>query len=211
MKVPWLFFPGAVAQVVPLVAAAVARRRVRGARAWVLAWCALLALVDGAALWLGREGTANILLFNLVTPAGAALVLWALSYWQAGDLSRLTFRLAIVPFLLVWGVLTVAFESTSSFSSVADPLAKLVGLGAAAFTLLAGSRRVEGLLHCRDWFWISGGMALYFGTATALSPLSALLVQEAPQLVIRAYEVKSVLDVLAFLAIARGVTCPVET
>ena len=202
---------GAIAQVVPLVAAAAARRRVRGARAWVLAWCGLLVVVDGAALWLGYHGTSNIVLFNLATPAGPALVLWALAYWQAGDLSKLTFRLAIVPFLLVWGVLTFAFESTSSFSSVAGPLTKLVGLGAATFTLLAGSRRVEGMLHCRDWFWISGGMALYFGAAAALSPLSALLVGETPQLVVRAYEVKSVLDVFAFLAIARGVTCPVET
>jgi len=139
------------------------------------------------------------------------MVLWLLSLWQSSEVARLTFRLAIVPFLLVWCVLTIAFERTSYFSSVASPMANLVGLGAAAFTLLAGSRRVEGLLHCRDWFWISGGMALYFGTSAALSPLSALLVEEAPQLVIRAYEVKSVLDVLAFLAIARGVTCPVET
>jgi len=211
MRVPWLFFPGAVAQAIPLAAAIVARRPMRGARPWVLAWCVLLVLVDATALWVGREGRSNIILFDLVTPIGGALVLWALSFWQSGELARLTFRLAIIPFVAVWGALTIAFDEASSFSRVADPMASLVGLGAAAFTLVARSRASEGPLHHSDWFWVSGGMALYFGTAAALSPLSALLVRQAPDLVIRAYEVKSVLDVLAFLAIARGVTCPAAT
>ena len=211
MKVPWLFFPGAAAQAAPLVAAAVARRPVGTARAWILVWCALLVLVDGASLWLGREGASNLVLFTLVTPLSGAIVLWVLSCWQTGDLPRLTLRVAIIPLLLAWTALTYGLEDSSSFSRVAQPMAYLICLGAAAFTLVARSRRAEGPLHRRDWFWVSGGLALYFGAASALSPLSSLLVKEAPDLVIRAYEVKSALDVLAFLAIARGVTCPAET
>lgn len=211
MRVPLLFHLGAAAQVAPLVAAVLARRRLQGARAWTVAWCATLVVVDAAALWMGRRGEHNLLLFNLQTPVSTALVLWALSDWQHTELPPLTLRLAIIPFLAAWGVLTFALEDTSSFSRVADPLASLVGLGAAAFTLVARSHSASGPLLRQDWFWVSGGMVLYFGTATMLQPLSALLVGDAPQIVIRAYEVKSVLDFVAFLAIARGVTCPAAT
>jgi hypothetical protein len=162
-------------------------------------------------LWLGRAGSSNVIVLNFVLPLSGALVLLALSYWQVTELSRLTFRMAIMPFLLVWTVLTVAFNETSRFSGVAGPMANLVGLGAAAFTLLAKSRRASSpLQHC-DWFWVSGGMALFFGAASALGPLSALLATEAPEMLVRAYELKSILDAFAFLAVARGVTCPLET
>jgi hypothetical protein len=194
-----------------LVAAVVARRPLRGARVWILAWCAILVTADATSLWLGRHNVSNLVVFNLLSPACLAIVLWALSDWQHAELPRLTLRLAIIPFLAAWGVLTFALEDTSSFSRVADPLTSLVGLGAAAFTLVAKSHRAGGSLLRQDWFWVSGGMVLYFGTAAMLQPLSALLVGNAPQLVIRAYEIKSVLDVFAFLLIARGVVCPTET
>jgi hypothetical protein len=211
VKVPLLEYLGAASQLVPLAVAALARRAVRGPRAWVLAWCGILACADGLSLALGVRHQTNLLVINLVTPVGGAIVLWALSSWQLGGVPRLTLRLAIVPFVLAWLVLTMAFDESETFSRVADPMASLVGLGAAAFTLLARSRSAVGLLHRRDWFWISAGMALYFGTASALAPLSALLVGDAPALMDRAYQVKSLLDVFAFLAIARGVTCPAGT
>lgn len=211
MNVPWVSYLGAISQVAPLVAAILARGRLPRARAWTVAWCTVLVVVDAAAFWMGQKGQHNLLLANLQTPLSTALVLWALSFWQPAELLRLTLRLAIVPFLIVWGLLTFVLESTSSFSSVANPVASLVGLGAAAFTLVARSHSASGSLLRQDWFWISGGMVLYFGTATMLQPLSALLIGDAPQLVARAYEVKSVLDVFAFLAIARGVTCPTAT
>ena len=201
---------GAVSQAAPLVAAALARRPVWGARAWVLAWCGLLVGGDGVYLWLAWRDAHNLWLAYFLTPIGVALVLWTLSLWQTGDLSRLTMRLAIVPFLIVWSVLTLVVDDTSTFSRAASPMASLVGLAAAAFTLLARSRSASGSLLRQDWFWVSAGIALYFGTSSALGPLGALLVGEAPQLVIRAYEVKALLDVLAFLLIARGVTCPTE-
>jgi hypothetical protein len=166
---------------------------------------------DATSLWLGQHNVSNLVVFNLLSPACLAIVLWALSDWQHAELPRLTLRLAIIPFLAVWGVLTFALEGTSSFSRVADPLASLVGLGAAAFTLVARSHSAGVSLARQDWFWVSAGLALYFGTASMLQPMSALLIADAPELLNRANEVKSVLDVVAFLAIARGVTCPAAT
>lgn len=211
MDVPVLLHFGAASQAIPLVAAAFTRRALRGVRGWVLVWCAVLASVDALGLALGERHQSNLLLFNLVTPLGVAIVLWALSLWQRGDVARLALRLAIVPYLITWIVLTVAFREMETFSRVADPMSNLIALGAAAFTLVTQAHRAVGPLHRQDWFWITGGMALYFGTASAQAPLSALLVGDSPALMIRAYEFKSVLDIFAFLAIARGVTCPAAT
>ena len=204
-------YVGAASQAVPLVAAVLARRPVWGARAWVLAWCAVLVAADAASLWLASHNVRNLWLWYWLTPASGALVLWTCSFWQRGEVARLTFRLAIVPFLIVWSVLTLLVEDTSNFSRAAEPMNMLVGLGAAAFTLLARSRSASASLLRHDWFWVSAGMALYFGTSSAQGPLSALLVAGAPQLLDRAYELKAGLDIVAFLLITRGVTCPTES
>ena len=204
-------YVGAASQAAPLVAAVVAWRPVRGARAWVLAWCAVLVAVDAASLWFASRDVHNLWLWYWLTPAGGAMVLWALSLWQRGEVARLAFRLAIVPFLVAWSVLTLAVEDTSAFSRAAGPMAKLVGLGAAAFTLLTRSHSASGSLLRHDWFWVSAGMALYFGVSSTLGPLSALLIGSSPRLLDQAYQLKSLLDVLAFLFIARGVTCKVAT
>jgi hypothetical protein len=211
VRAPLLAYVAVASQAAPLFAAAAWRRHGSGARRWVLAWCALLLVVDCVSGWLGSRGVHNIFLFNLVAPASVAVVLWALSRWQTGDLSRLTMRLAIVPFLLLWTVLTLAVDDSSTFSRAANPMANIVGLGAAAFTLLARSFALQGDLPRRDWFWVTGGMALYFGASSALGPLSALLIATAPQLLGPAYELKAGLDIVAFLLIARGVVCPTET
>lgn len=211
MRAPLLAYVAVASQAAPLFAAAAWRQRGSGTRRWVLGWCALLLVVDCVNGWLGSRGVHNMFLSNLVAPASVTVVLWALSRWQTGDLSRLTMRLAIVPFLLLWTVLTLAVEDSSTFSRAADPMASIVGLGAAAFTLLARSLASQGDLPRRDWFWVTGGMALYFGASSALGPLSALLIASAPQLLVRAYELKAGLDIVAFLLIARGVVCPTET
>jgi hypothetical protein len=171
----------------------------------------VLVAVDAASLWLASHDVRNLWLWYWLTPASGALVLWTCSFWQRGEVARLTFRLAIVPFLIVWSVLTLLVEDTSNFSRAAEPMNMLVGLGAAAFTLLARSRSASGSLLRHDWFWVSAGMALYFAASAALEPLGALLLSDRPDLVKNAYEVRAGLDVAAFLLIARGVICPTET
>ena len=211
MRVPLVVQLAVASQGMPLVAAAVAQRSVRGARTWALGWCLFLLAGDLVGRLPAQHGAPNLWLDYWLVPAGCVLALWTLSFWQQGDVARLTFRIATVPLVLVWVVLTVALEDTSNFSRAAEPTAKLITHGAAAFTLVAGSVRAHGDLLRADWFWVSAGMALYFGASSALGPLSALLVGSDVPLLVRAYEVKAILDILAFVLIARGVTCPTAT
>lgn len=208
MRVPLVVLAAMVAEASPLLAQVGLRRRPRGARAWVLLWCGFLLAMDCWSGWLAARGEHNLWLFYVVTPVSLALALWPLSGWQRSDLWRLTYRVGIVPFVAVWGVLTWLVEDTSAFSQAAEPMAKLVGLAAAAFVLFIRSHHARGDLRRQEWFWISGGMTLYFGASASITPLGALLVGTRPDLVLAAFELKAVLDIGAFLLITRGILCP---
>lgn len=211
MRIPFLIYLAAASDGIPLVAAAAVRRPVRGPRGWLLVWCALLAGLDYTSLYLAMHGVHNLWTQYVFTPVSTALVLWALSGWQVGEVARMTMRYAIVPVLVLWAVLAAAFENASTFSRAAEPMAYLVCLVVAAYTLLVRSLHCKGDLLRQDWLWITAGLALYFGTWGAIAPLSALLAGSAPALLARVYQVQAVLGIGAMLAIARGVTCPAAT
>ncbi len=205
-RVPLLLYLGAASIAVPPLAVLLLRRRPSGAAAWILAWSALLTAEEAAAAWLASRGINNHWLDYTAMPADGALMLWALSLWQTKRAPRRAMRIAIPIYLVAWALFVAAFENTRTFSTAAEPLASVLGLAAAAYTLVARSlEEAEGLTR-QDWFWTCGGLALYYGSASMLGPLATLLGGNLSMLG-RAYELKSVVDVVAFLAIARGITC----
>lgn len=198
---------GTVAEAVPLVVLVAQRRRPRGARAWVAVWVGFLLLVDLVAIALTATRQPNLWLTTFLMPVSVGLALWTLSWWQVSDVWRLTFRIAIVPLLLVWALLIIVVEDSSSFSSAAEPMVKLVTLAAAVFTLVSGSLARRGDLLRQDWFWISAGMVLYFGVGATLGPVSQLLAQRASQFLQFVVGVWALAASAAFLLIAKGLTC----
>ena len=211
MNAPLILYAGTLAQGAPLVAAAVAHRPVRGARAWILIWCAFLLVESGIQYWFAAHSIRNLWLYYWLAPIDGTILLWALSGWQRSDLARLTMRIAILPFVGTLVLLSILVEDTSFFSRVAEPLAGLVGLFAATFTLVACARRASGDLLRQDWFWVCAGVALYQATLSMIGPFSALLVGTDPAKVKLALQFDQALSILCFLAIARGMTCPTTT
>lgn len=175
------------------------------------AWCLLLLGLDLLAWDLGAHGTRNLWIAYVLTPVSGALALWALSTWQTAELTRITMRLAIPLLLAASLALQLAVEHPTDFSRATQPMASLLCLIAAAYTLLALSLRANRGLTNQDWFWVSAGMALYFGVTGMIGPLSALLVAESPRLLLAAFEARAGLEVVAFLLISVGMTCPSET
>jgi hypothetical protein len=209
-SVPWLLYVGAGSAAIPPLAVLALRRRPRGAAAWILAWCLLLVGQEVAGFAAAVVYRNNLWVGYAVQPAGTALVVWALSAWQARDVARSTLRIALPLALGVWAVLVVAVENTSTFSTAAEPLLSVLTLAAAAWTLVTRSldEAADGLAR-QDWFWTCVGLCLYFASLSTLGPLAALLSGDIP-LLARAYELKSVVDVVAFILIARGITCQVQ-
>jgi hypothetical protein len=210
VRIPLLIYLGAAAEAAPLIAAAAVRRPQPGARAWVLGWTGALVFADVLQLLLALRGERNFWVGYVATVAGA-LVLWALSYWQVSETERLTLRVATALFLAAWIVLTLAFDDMSSLSRAGSPMANTVCLLASVWTLLARSLRHRGELLAQDWFWVSAGVAFYFALWSAIDLMRVLLFGRDMLLMAQLLQVGFALNIVAFLAIARGVTCRVGT
>jgi len=175
---------------------------------WMLAWVVVQCVEEAAEVTFGLLGRHNLWLGYVFEPAAAAVLLWTLSLWQAGALARLTFRAAIPATLLVYAVLTLALDNTSTFSRVAQPMLYIVGLGASAWTLVARSHATAGDLLRQDWFWVCGGLVLFFGTFSSLGPVSRLLIANNVAMLNDLYLFSLGLMAVGFVAIAFGLTRP---
>ncbi len=211
VKIPFLAYVMGASPAFPLVAAAGARRPVHGARAWIVAWCVALMAIQNLALYFALNHQNNLWVSPVTTPVTTVLILWALSCMQVSDTGRLAVRLALAGALVLYAVLMLLFESTSTFSRAAEPTIYLLCLVVAAATLVLRSHGTRESLLGQGWFWLCAGIALYFASWSALGPLSALLVDRSPELLSLAYQVHSVIEVCAMAAIAWGMTCPAET
>jgi hypothetical protein len=206
VKIPWLVYAGAGSHAFPLIVAAIRRPSLGPARKWVLWWCAFLVAASAITLVLALQDRNNHWLRYLGTPAATALALWALAWWQLTPLATLAVRLLIPLVLVVWVPIVLIIEDTQTFSLLAEPFAALVILAAAIYTLAARALRETGSMTSQDWLWVTLGMAVYYGAVVALPPTSYWLLERHPQLVVRAYQVNAVVEMLAFLAIGWGMT-----
>lgn len=205
MKIPWTVYAGGVAQALPLIAGAMRRGRLTRPQRWTVGWAGLLLAFDAITLWMALSNRNNHPINYALTPLAIGFALWILSLWQLSARSTGVIRSLIPLLVIVWVAMVATIESTGTFSLLAEPFAGLLLLGAAIWTILTRVVREEGRLGLQEWSWIAGGMALYAATSVALPPVSYLLVDLNPGLVIRAYEGKSLIDVVAFALIARGV------
>jgi hypothetical protein len=209
VEIPWIFYADAVATALPLGGGWLGPHPTSSARRWILSWTGLLLATNLVAMVLALQGRNNHWLNYLVTPIAGALVLWGLSHWQKTSLAMLAMRLAVPLLGITWIGIVIRFENTKTFSLLAEPFAGLLILAASIYTLTSRAFAETGNLFKRDWFWIAIGMALYSGVAVALPPASHWLLERHPELVIKAYEVKAAIEILALLLISRGMLCPI--
>jgi hypothetical protein len=208
VKIPWIVYAGAGSHALPLLVAAARRAALGPARTWVLVWCGFLVAMSGLSLFLALKGLNNHWLHYVVTPIAAGLVLWALAWWQPAPWPRLAIRLLIPLICLAWLPIVLLIEDTQTFSQLGEPFVGLVIMSAAIYTLVARALRETQSVSSQDWFWIAVGIAIYHGVVVALQPASLKLLGRHPHLVVRALQVKALVEILAFLAISWGIVRP---
>jgi len=208
VDVPWILYVTAASTGFPVVTGVFARQRLSGARRWVLAWAAMATAATIAQRVIAYAGHSNLWLSYITLPGSCVLALAAFSLWQTRELLRQVIRAAIPVSLLAGIALVLLVEDTGSFSAIAAPMFALVGLGASLLTLVTrASDEPESLLR-QDWFWITTGMALYFGALAALMPMARLLIGAHAELVNRAWQLWGASAIVANGAIAVGMLCP---
>lgn len=209
MAIPPVFYASWASQALPAIAALRHRRSLPLARRWIVAWSLAGLAFDAVGLYFALRRQNNHWLSYISAPTMAVTVLMALSCLQPGLLGRRLLRLIAVSFVGAVIVLVLFVESVSTFSLLRGPIESLLIVAASLGTLLVLIRQEQGSLLQRDWFWICTGLALRYGGAVALDPLARLLIGDSQQVVLSALKVKAVVDMAAYLLIARGVWCPV--
>lgn len=207
MKYPLVMLLAVYVSALPVLVALPRARRITGARLMILAWALLIFMMDMTALYFRSRHLYNHFLTYIFTPIQAVAVLWALSMWQVRPVARMTIRLAIPPFLVAWIVLTLLVEDVNNFSRAVEPVYSILALGAAIFTILSRAGDETAPLLRQDWFWICGGLILYFGALAVLTPLGAAYIHDLAMM-LRAYTLRAWITVIAFILISIGILCP---
>lgn len=210
MQIPTILFVAAISEALPPLAAVRHGLRLDPARRWIVLWGLILLIGQAIALRLALSGQNNMWTGYVFTPLEVTAVLIGLSMWHANTILRTAIRLAVPMFIAVSLYLMLFVEDTQNFSQITGPLKALLILSASVLTILLRIRSEEGSLLRSDWLWICLGFSLRYGAAVALDPLSSLLVQTFPDLVISAWKIRSLVVVVASLVIAWGILCPIR-
>lgn len=154
------------------------------------------------------RGTGSNLVVGYVTiPFTAGAYILSLAEYQLTLLERLTFRISLGLFIVIYLLLVAYFEDITHFGQYSQTLYSLFLLVAALWTLGRRSLMQEGGLAIdTDWFWIALGLAIY-GAATAATGAigNILLARDRVDLFVQAWNVRAALVILAFISISWGV------
>jgi len=203
----WILFGDAFSQALPLLAALRARHGLGRARLGILVWSVLLLGSNVLSYVLSSQRRNNHWLGYLFDPVMASVLLWTFSLWQTQSVPRIALRLLIPIFLVATVTLTLTIEDLGSFSRITETFTDLLLLGVSLYTLLIRSLAEQNQLTRADWFWVSGAVALFYGSDTALEPLARVLLNGRQELILVAFEVKAAIGIVVSLAIARGLLC----
>jgi hypothetical protein len=192
-------------QAVPVLTAVLSRHGFAGPRRWIAAWC-LLGLAGDATLEMFNHIN-NLWVIYLVVPLMGAVALYAMAAWQNAELSRIAIWLMIPLSVAAWFLVLLSFEDWTSFSLVVEPMYDILCLGAALFTMGARGLREDTPLVRQDWFWLCGGLAVYYGAAAGSSPLLAAVVRSREDLAFRALTLVALLNIVAYVLLTIGFAC----
>jgi len=209
MKPTLLMYAAILAQLLPVLAALVARDRLTRPRRWLVVWCLLYVVQDVLSTALALRGTHNLWTAYVGAPLTGSVALWMLSLWQDTRTSRLALQIAIPIFVVVSVVLSVTVDDPTTFSKVAAPFHHLVLLFAGLWTFVRRSLGQRDGLLTAGWFWILLGFMVYSGMMIAIQGVVWYLYEAGRQDVLRAvFDFQSTIQIITFLIMAGGMLCP---
>jgi hypothetical protein len=210
MKPTVLMHASVVSELLPVAGALLARDRLTPARRWVIAWCLLLVVEDGVNFVMASKGINNLWVGHIAAPLTGAVALWMLSLWQETRTSRLALRIAIPIFVAVSAALSLTVDDPTTFSMVAAPFHYLVLLFAALWTFVRRSLNQREKLATSGWFWILAGFMVYNGSSIAIQAVVWYLYDAGQaHLLQHVFDVRSLVQIAAFIVMAGGMLCPV--
>lgn len=205
MAIPLLIRTAAWAQAMPPLALLLGRNRSRP-----VLWVAAGALVSSLGNLFGRVAAARLAnnhwLAYLDAPLMYSLYLIALSEWQVTPRAERALRMLAFGVLVLYVVIVTLAEDVTTFPRFSAPLYSVALLAAALWTLLHRAFTGESRpLTNTDWFWVTGGLAIYGATTALAEPIGKLLLDASRfDHFILVYSLRAVCIDVAFVAITIG-------
>ncbi len=179
------------------------RRLDQGGR-WLVAAVAVSAAFVPFSLWLVFAGRSNRLLNEGSMFFETVLLIVALASWQPSPSRRRVVWWIAAVFAGAWVAAQWIQGWGAEFSYLSFPVAGLVKVGAAGYTLLGGVQSTDGRWTDHLWFWATSGIMVIYGTEVILAPLWAQVFGVRNDLALAAFAVNTVGNVSGYLLIARG-------
>ncbi len=150
------------------------------------------------------SGRSNRLLNEVALLAETTLMLIAFGWWQPTPPRRRVIWWTLAGFLASWLAAQAIQGRTADFSFVSIPVAGLVKVGAAGFTLVGLIQSTAGRWTDHLWFWASLGVMVIYGTEVILDPLWLQAFGVRDDLSVAAFAVNTVGNVVGYGLIGRG-------
>ncbi len=179
------------------------RRLDSGGRWLVVAVTVTVALLP-ISLWLIYGGRSNRLLNEGEYLVQTVLLVAAFAQWQPGDRRRRRVWWVVPWFVAAWAVAQLIQGLDADFSFVSAPVAGLVKVAVAGYTLVGQVEGSPGRWTDNLWFWAATGVMVIYGTAVILDPLWFQLFRVRDDLALAAFGVNVTGNVIGYLLIARG-------
>lgn len=170
---------------------------------WLVAAVAVSAGFVPFSLWQVFAGRSNRLINEASILCETILLLVALAWWQPTASRRRVVWWIVAGYALAWLAAQQVQGLEAKFGYLSYPIASLVKVAAAGYTLLGLVQSTDARWTDHLWFWATSGIIVMYGTQVILTPLWAE-VSGRRDLEVAAFAVSTVGNVVGYLMIARG-------
>lgn len=175
---------------------------------WFSAYLILTLTGDMGQAVLGLLKINNHRVGYVVVPVLTACLLLAFAEWQEEARLRHLLRVLAPGCALFWLAPLFGLERTRDFSLLTSTVQALLIFAVATFTLIRRWLAAAAPPSGQDWFWVSSGAILLYGTLALVSPLNRYLMAEGERATaLQVLLVRQGIAVIAMLLYWRGVRC----
>jgi hypothetical protein len=171
-------------------------------------YLALEFLTEVSCFVLGRLRQNNLWVTHLMVPVETMLIVLAISHWQVDRRMGLVLHRGAPLMLLFWLPPIIGWEPMNDFSIGTDSIQAILCVAIAAYTVVRLSFDFSGPIVDYEWFWIGGGVMLYFATYALISPLEGYLIKHSPATALAVLSVRGGFQVIANVLYYFGMRCP---
>jgi hypothetical protein len=140
----------------------------------------------------------NLWLFHISTLLEYTLLILVFSYWQKKDILKLSLRLSIPLFLLIWFAAKLFLESFNQFDNFTSSMAGVILVVVSSYTLYDLSKENSVSLSRDPRFWVGSAVLIYYTGNLMLFALSNI---------ITIWAIHSILNIIANLIYSGGFLC----